>query len=113
MLSNKIKSRTVTVMQQVLYTLEPLPIDGLDAMRRHFSHKDSKFNVVIVLHFLGPLLSGVTDCTMPVHALHTSFSDFLADQSRSGDYFVGESDIQMDIAVASLCPSRGSMFQYL
>jgi len=55
MLSNhrldKIKSRTVTVMQQVLYTLEPLPIDGLDVMHRHFSHKDSKFNVVIVLHF--------------------------------------------------------------
>jgi len=60
--------------------------------------------VVIVLHFLGPLLSGVTDCTMPVRPLHTSFSDFLADQSRSGDYFVGESDIQMDIAVASFDP---------
>ena len=95
-----------SVMRQVLYTLEPLPVDGLDAMRRHFSHKDTIFNVVIVLRFLGPLLSGVTDCTVPVRPLHASFSDFLTDQSRSGDYFVAESDIQMDMAVASLCVLR-------
>jgi len=101
--------RFCSVMRQVLYTLEPLPIDGLNSMRRHFSHKHSNFDVVIVLRFLGPLLSGVTDCTKPVHPLHASFSDFLADQSRSGDYFVGESDIQMDIAVASLCVLRGGL----
>ena len=98
--------RFCSVMRQVLYTLEPLPIDGLDTMRRHFSHKDSNFKVVIVLRFLGPLLSGVTEYTMPVRPLHASFSDFLTDQSRSGDYFVGESDIEMDIAVASLCVLR-------
>ena len=61
---------------------------------------------MIVLRFLGPLLSGVTDCTVPVRPLHASFSDFLTDQSRSGDYFVAESDIQMDMAVASLCVLR-------
>ncbi|KIM54449.1 hypothetical protein SCLCIDRAFT_1221930 [Scleroderma citrinum Foug A] len=95
-------ARFCSVMRQVLYTLEPLPVDGLGTMRRHFAHKHSNFNVVIVLCFLGPLLSGVTDYTMPVRPLHASFSDFLTDQSRSGDYFVGEADIQMDIAVASL-----------
>ena len=40
-----------SMMQQVLYTVEPLPINGLDAMHWHFSHKDSNFNVVIVLCF--------------------------------------------------------------
>ena len=102
-------ARFCSVMRQVLYTLEPLPVDGLGTMRRHFAHKHSNFNVVIVLYFLGPLLSGVTDYTMPVRPLHASFSDFLTDQSRSGDYFVGEADIQMDIAVASLGVLRGGL----
>ena len=101
--------RFCSVMQQVFHTLEPLPIDGLNAMRRHFSHKHSNFNVAIVLRFLGPLLSGITNCTLPVRPLHASFSDFLTDQSRSGDYFVGEADIQMDIAVASLCVLCGGL----
>jgi len=62
-----------SVMQQVLYTLEPLPINGPDAMCQHFSHKDSNFNVVIVLHFLGPLLSGVTDSSAKQHFSHPKF----------------------------------------
>ena len=95
--------RFCSVMRQVLHTLEPLPIDALNAMRRHFSYKHSNFDVVIVLHFLGPLLSGVTDPTNPVQPLHGSFYDFLTDHSRSGDYFIGESDIQADLAIASLC----------
>ena len=101
--------RFCSVMRQVLHTLEPLPIDGLNAMRRHFSHKDSNFNVVIVLHFLGPLLSGVADPTNPVRPLHGSFYDFLTDHSRSGDYFIGEFDIQADLAIASLCVLDGGL----
>ena len=101
--------RFCSVMRQVLHTLEPLPIDGLNAMCRHFSHEHSNFNVVIVLHFLAPLLSGVTDHTSAVRPLHASLYDFLTDQSRSGDYFVGKSDIQADLTVASLRVLHGGL----
>lgn len=46
---------------------------------------------------------------MPVCPLHALFYDFLTDRFRSVDYFVGESDIQMDIAVASLRVLRGGL----
>ena len=98
-----------SVMRQVLYTLEPLPMGGLDVMRQHFSHKHRYFHVAIVLHFMGPLLSGVTDHTKPVRPLHASFYDFLTDHSRSEDYFVSKSDIQSDLAVASLCILDGGL----
>ena len=76
-----------SVMRQVLYTLDPLPIGGLSAMRQHFSHEHDAFNVAIVLHFMGPVLSGVTEYTNPVRPLHASFYDFLADKKRSRDFF--------------------------
>ena len=95
-------ARFHSLMRQILETLEPLPMDALHLMRKCFPRKDDHFHVTIILGFMGSLLSGVTDCTMPVRPLHASFYDFLTDQSRSGDYFVGESDTQMDIAVASL-----------
>ena len=37
------------------------------------------------------------------------FTTSLTDQSRSGDYFVGEFDIQMDMAIASLCVLHGGL----
>ncbi|KAL4075164.1 hypothetical protein V8B97DRAFT_1544571 [Scleroderma yunnanense] len=95
-------TRFHSVMRQVLFTLEPLPMDGLNSMRRYFSHQRGNYKVAIVLDFLGALLSGVTEGTDPVRPLHSSFYDFLTDQSRSGAYFVNQSDIQADLAVASL-----------
>ena len=91
-----------SVMRQVLYTLEPLPIDGLSAMRRHFSQEYDGFNVAIVLHFMGPLLSGVTEHTNPVRPLHASFYDFLLDKRRSKEFFIEQHDVHHDLAVASL-----------
>ena len=91
-----------SVMRQVLYTLEPLPVGGLNAMRRHFSHKHSDFNVMIVLHVMGPLLSGVTDHIVAVQPLHASFYEFLTNPTRSGEYFVDELDIQAELANATL-----------
>ncbi|KAL4081514.1 WD40-repeat-containing domain protein [Scleroderma yunnanense] len=96
-------ARFHSVMQQVLYTLEALSVDGLNAMRRHFSHKNSDFDVTIILNFMGSLLSGVMDHNSPIRPLHASFYDFLTDHLRSGDYFVAKADIQTDLAVASLC----------
>ena len=94
--------RFCSVMRQLLHALQSLPIDGLNAMRQYFSHKHSHFSVAIVLYFMGPLLSGVTDHTNPVQPVHASFYDFLKDPLRSGDYFVDELDIQAEMAAASL-----------
>ena len=102
-------ARFHSLMRQILNTLEPLPMDGLHVMRKYFPRESDHFRIGIILDFMGSLLSGVTDRSMPVRPLHASFFDFLTDQSRSGDYFVGEYDIQMDIAVASLCLLRGDL----
>ena len=102
-------ARFHSLMRQILNTLEPLPMDGLHVMRKYFPRESDHFRIGIILDFMGSLLSGVTDRSMPVRPLHASFFDFLTDQSRSGDYFVGEYDIQMDIAVASLRLLRGDL----
>jgi len=92
-----------SLMQQILYTLEPLPMDALHAMRMHFPREGDHFNVSHILDHMGSLLSGITDHKIPIRLLHSSFHDFLTDQSRSGDYFVGDSGIQQELALASLC----------
>ncbi|KAL4066459.1 WD40-repeat-containing domain protein [Scleroderma yunnanense] len=102
-------ARFRSVMGQILYTLEPLPMDALNAMRKCFSNRKDDYNVAIVLNFLGALLSGVTDHTNPVRPLHASFYDFLTDKSWSGDYFVGKSDMHGDLALASLCVLQGGL----
>jgi len=102
-------ARFRSLMRQILNTLEPLPMEGLHEMRKYFPHTDDHFRIAIILNFMGSLLSGVTDRTVPVRPLHASFYDFLTDQSRSGDYFVGEASIQVDIAVASLRVLRGGL----
>ncbi|KAL4071250.1 hypothetical protein V8B97DRAFT_436951 [Scleroderma yunnanense] len=102
-------ARFRSVMGQILYTLEPLPMDALNAVRKCFSHQKDHYNVIIVLDFLGALLSGVTDHADPVRPLHASFYDFLTDRSRSGDYFVGESDIHGELALASLRVLHGGL----
>ncbi|KIM59839.1 hypothetical protein SCLCIDRAFT_1185683 [Scleroderma citrinum Foug A] len=98
-----------SLMRQILYMLEPLPLDTLDAMCMHFPQEDNCFNVAIILNHMGSLLSGVTDRKSPIRLLHSSFHDFLTDQSQSGDYFVGELDIQAELAVASLCVLCGDL----
>ena len=98
-----------SLMRQILYILEPLPMDALRAMRMHFPHEDDCFNVELILDHMGQLLSGVTDHKNPIQLLHSSFHDFLTDQSRSGDYFVGKLDIQADLAVASLGVLHGDL----
>jgi len=67
----------------------------------HFPHKDDCFAVALILDY-GSLLSGLTNPKKPVRLLHFSFHDFLTDQLQTGDYFVGESGIQADLAFASL-----------
>jgi len=102
-------ARFRSLMRQILYTLEPLSMYALRAMRMHFPHKDDRFDVALILDYMGSLLSGVIDHKNPVRLLHSSFHDFLTDHLRSGDYFVAELDIQADLAVASLCVLHGDL----
>jgi hypothetical protein len=52
---------------------------------------------------MGSLLSGTTDSHIAVRPLHTSFQEFLADKSSSGDFFVKVTKAQhRDLAFASL-----------
>ena len=106
----KALTRFRSMMQQILCTLEPLPMDALRTMRVCFTHEHDRFDVAIILDYMGSLLSGVTDYTKPIRPLHASFYDFLTDHSRSEDYFVGESDIQADLAVASLRILDGCLY---
>ncbi|KIM56435.1 hypothetical protein SCLCIDRAFT_29581 [Scleroderma citrinum Foug A] len=103
------KMYTAVLESAILYTLEPLPMNALHAIRMHFPHNDDHFSVTLILDYMGSLLSGVTDHKNPVRLLHSLFHDFLTDQSRSGDYFVGRLGIQADLAVASLCVLHGGL----
>ena len=103
-------ARFRSLMRQILYTLEPLPMGALHAMRMYFLHEDDRFEIALILDYMGSLLSGTTEHKNPIRLLHSSFHDFLTDKSRSGeDYFVDESGIQADLAVASLCVLRGGL----
>ena len=98
----KALTRFRSMMQQILCTLQPLPMGALHTMRLCFTHEHDRFDVAIILDYMGSLLSGVTDHTNPIRPLHASFYDFLTDRTRSEDYFVGKLDIQTDLAIASL-----------
>jgi len=102
-------ARFRSLMRQIIDTLEPLPMDALHVMRMFFPHNNDRFDIAVILEYMGPLLSGVTDKTIPVRPLHASFYDFLTEQSRSGDYFVGEFDMQANLAMASLRDLRSGL----
>ena len=76
-----------SVMAQILGTMEPLPLVSLESMRQHFVD-DSNIDIRSIVIPMGALLSGTTDCSNPVRALHASFPDFLMDRNRSGEYFI-------------------------
>ncbi|KAG6332238.1 hypothetical protein ID866_6853 [Astraeus odoratus] len=91
-----------SVMRQILYTLEPLPIPSLNTIRQGFSSSEDHYDVEIVLDYMAPLLSGITDHSTPIRPLHASFYDFLTDRARSGDFFINKLDIHCDLALAAL-----------
>jgi hypothetical protein len=92
-----------SVMGQILATNEPLSLDSLNAMRRHFPDHSDRYEVDIVIKRMGSLLSGTTDSSTPIRPLHASFQEFLTDQSSSGDFFIDRTKAQQyDLAFASL-----------
>ncbi|KIO07639.1 hypothetical protein M404DRAFT_391033, partial [Pisolithus tinctorius Marx 270] len=93
-------ARFRSVMQQVMSTFAPLRLDTLNEMRSHFPSEEDHFNMIIILEFMAPLLSGISDRCTVVRPLHASFYDFLNDPSRSGEYFVGASSIGVHCSLA-------------
>jgi hypothetical protein len=89
-------------MGQILGASEPLPLESLNAMRRHFPDKSEHYEVQVMVEHMGSLLSGTTNSSTPIRPLHASFRDFLTDQSYSGEFFVDISKVQHDLAFASL-----------
>ncbi|KIK39900.1 hypothetical protein CY34DRAFT_807748 [Suillus luteus UH-Slu-Lm8-n1] len=91
-----------SVMGQILGTAEPLPLNSLNAMRSHFLDESERYEVDVIVEHMGSLLSGTTNSSTPIRPLHTSFRDFLMDQSHSGEFFVDVSKVQHELAFASL-----------
>jgi hypothetical protein len=90
-----------SVMGQILGTAEPLPFASLNTMRGCFPDRSKHDNMDIIKR-MGSLLSGTTNLCTPIRPLHASFHDFLTDKSSSGDFFVEVSNVQRDLAFASL-----------
>ena len=81
-----------SVVGQLITSIEPLTIRSLITLRRHAPYnKRSDAAVTGLLHRLGSLLSNVnsSDNGLPIIPLHTSFRDFLINQDKSGDFYVG------------------------
>ena len=91
-----------SVMRQILWLKEPLPISALNLLRDKFPGRDDHYPVSFVLDFMASLLAGVTNESTPVRPLHASFYDFLLDERRSREFFIERCDVHRDLAIASL-----------
>ncbi|KAG6330178.1 hypothetical protein ID866_8911 [Astraeus odoratus] len=100
--SPRARARFQSVMRQILWTAQSLPIPSLNLMRQHFEPNDNPVDVRNILDFMGALLSGVTDDVTPVRPLHSSFYDFLTDASRNGYFYVDKMQTHLDLALASI-----------
>ena len=98
-----------SVMRQILWLKEPLPISALDFMRDKFPRKDDRYPVGLILSFMASLLAGANDISTPVRPLHASFYDFLLEEKRSGEFFIQEGDTHRDLAVASLSAMQAGL----
>ncbi|KIO06363.1 hypothetical protein M404DRAFT_479931 [Pisolithus tinctorius Marx 270] len=107
--STKARQRFRSVMRQILWTLESLPVASLNAMRCRFAQVTDHYDVQIILRPMASLLSGITDSSIPVRPLHSSFYDYLTDLDRSQDFFVDLSQGHLDLSLASLRVMRESL----
>src|SRR6267154_1364783 len=63
-------ARFRSVMEQVLGTLEPLPLTSLRSMKSHFINEPKAEIVTAIVKPMGALLSGTTDPSVVVRPLH-------------------------------------------
>jgi hypothetical protein len=90
-----------SVMGQILASFEPLSLDALIAIRKHFPSDHAK-SIRSVLKHMGSVLSGVTSHLIPIKPLHSSFHDYLTDRSRSKSFYINASLHRNDLAFATL-----------
>ena len=98
-----------SVMRQILWSREPLPISALDFMRDRFPRTDDRYPVGGTLRLLASLLSGTSDTSIPVRPLHASFYDYLLDEKRSGEFFIQQVDVHHNLVIASLSMMHTSL----
>jgi hypothetical protein len=94
-----------SVVGQLITSIEPLTIRSLIPLRQHASYdEDSDAAVTGILSRLGSLLSNVnsSDKDLPIIPLHTSFRDFLTNEDKSGDFYVGVRDAHHELTHSCL-----------
>jgi NACHT domain len=94
-----------SVVGQLITSIEPLTIRSLITLRQHASDNEhSDAAVTGLLHRLGSLLSNVnsSDNSLPIIPLHASFRDFLTNEDKSGDFYVGIRDAHHQLARSCL-----------
>jgi hypothetical protein len=90
-----------SVVGQLITSIEPLTLRSLIPLRQHASYdEDTDAAVTGILSRLGSLLSNVnsSDNNLPIIPLHTSFRDFLTNEDKSGDFYVGVRDAHHQLA---------------
>jgi len=101
----KARAQFHSVMQQILWTQEPLPMESLNVMQHNFPDNDLS-EVEAILDPMGALLSGIADVSTPVHALHASFHDFLTDPARSMEFAIKMEDVHCQLTWACVWVMR-------
>ncbi|KIM38372.1 hypothetical protein M413DRAFT_420490 [Hebeloma cylindrosporum] len=92
-----------SVMGQILASFEPLPLDALTVIRAQFpSRAVDADDVYSVLKHMGSVLSGITNHSIPIRPLHSSFRDYLTDPRRSRNFYIDISQHSSDLAFAML-----------
>jgi hypothetical protein len=94
-----------SVVGLLITSFEPLTIRSLIPLQQHVSYdEDSDAAVTGILSRLGSLLSNVnlSDKSLPIIPLHTSFRDFLTNRDKSGDFYVGVRDVHHQLAHSCL-----------
>ena len=99
-----VKDRFRSVMGQLLAAFEPLSIDSLTTLRQHLRDPDYDDSVVAIVKCLGSVMSNVTssDKTLPIVPLHTSFRDFLTDETSSGSFYINLAEAHSEVAYSCL-----------
>ena len=100
-----VRHRFQSVMGQLLAASEPLSILSLTALRCFaLGDRDDDDSVIAIVQSLGSLLSNVTltDETLPIVPLHTSFRDFLTDAKMSGDFYIDLGEAHRQLAYSCL-----------
>jgi len=95
----KALARFRSVMRQIVWTQEPLPVESLNVMWCNFLDLDVS-DIKAILNPMGALLSGIADASTPVRALHASFYDFLTDSARSMEFAIEMEDVHCQLAWA-------------